>query len=683
MLDFSTNKMNVFFNTDEDNILVLDNLSVNYLKHEMNKKAKWCPAVEMHICGENPDDHHFAKHTGSSMCDKLKYVSHKYYPTDDGNKLEFLLSDGRAEVTVHYQFYNEISIVRCWSVVKNIGKDPLGIEYLSSFSYTGFDEGELPVSEKIEIYLPHNAWYREANWKKYSLSDLGYEKCSKISGKRIAVSNTGTWSTKEFLPMGAVTNKESKNTLLWQIESNGSWHWEISDIYNMLYLKLSGPTEQENQWYKELGAGESFESVKCAVALSEDFDGALAEITKYRRKIVTKNEADKHLPVIFNDYMNCLMGNPTEEKLIPIIDKAAAVGAEYFCIDAGWYADGTWWDTVGEWKPCAWRFPHGIKYILDYIRSKGMIPGLWLEIEVMGISCPILDEFDDSCFFVRHGKRIIDHGRYQLDFRNEKVRKFATGIVDRLVGEYGIGYIKNDYNIEAGVGSENGSDSYGDGLLEHNRAYTSWIKEIKAKYPSLIWENCSSGGMRMDYAMLQNADLESASDQTEYLHNARVAAAIATAVLPEQAAIWAYPKVRDSKSAFVMNMVNAMLLRIHLSGQIYGFSDDQLAVVKEAIDCYKMIRNDISGSIPFYPLGIPGYTDKWMCAAYRKESLVRMAIWKMNDDENSISIPFDSDVKNTSVIYPKDFDGQIVKKGKSVDLIMNEPFSAAVFEVQL
>lgn len=93
------------------------------------------------------------------------------------------------------------------------------------------------------------------------------------------------------------------------------------------------------------------------------------------------------------------MGDPTTEKMIPVIDKAAEVGAEYYCIDAGWYADGTWWNSVGEWQPSNWRFPNGIKEVFDYIKSKGLILGLWLEIEVMGISCPILNQFDDECFF--------------------------------------------------------------------------------------------------------------------------------------------------------------------------------------------------------------------------------------------------------------------------------------------
>jgi alpha-galactosidase len=118
-------------------------------------------------------------------------------------------------------------------------------------------------------------------------------------------------------------------------------------------------------------------------------------MTRYRRTLFRTNEPNQNLPVIFNDYMNCLMGDPTTEKLLPIIDRAADAGAEVFCVDAGWYADGNWWDTVGEWLPCGWRFPNGIREVFDRIHARGMIPGIWLEIEVMGIKCPILPQFED------------------------------------------------------------------------------------------------------------------------------------------------------------------------------------------------------------------------------------------------------------------------------------------------
>ncbi|WP_330396586.1 alpha-galactosidase [Blautia pseudococcoides] len=102
----------------------------------------------------------------------------------------------------------------------------------------------------------------------------------------------------------------------------------------------------------------------------------------------------------------------------------------------------------------------------------------------------------------KRAKRVYDRSRYQLDFRNPQVRAHATEVIDRVVNEYGVGYIKMDYNIEPGIGTEVDADSYGDGLLGHNRAYLEWLDGIFEKYPDLIIENCSSGGLRMDYAML-------------------------------------------------------------------------------------------------------------------------------------------------------------------------------------
>ena len=160
----------------------------------------------------------------------LKYKSHEYYKNRDGNKLEITLADEKMLLTVHYQFYTGIPVVRAWTVAQNISSLPIGLEYLSSFSYTGLDDGLGNVAEEISVMIPHSAWYKEANWKEYTLRELGYEAYFRFSGKRISVSNTGTWSSKEHLPMGAVINRERKSTILWQIENNGSWNWEISDI---------------------------------------------------------------------------------------------------------------------------------------------------------------------------------------------------------------------------------------------------------------------------------------------------------------------------------------------------------------------------------------------------------------------------------------------------------------------
>ena len=43
--------------------------------------------------------------------------------------------------------------------------------------------------------------------------------------------------------------------------------------------------------------------------------------------------------------------------------------------------------------------------------------------------------------------------------------------MDRLAGEWGVGHLKLDYNINIGPGTENGVESPGAGLLGHHRAH--------------------------------------------------------------------------------------------------------------------------------------------------------------------------------------------------------------------
>ena len=243
ILDFSRPGMAVIFEITADKSVALKHLSCNGVERNREKKLPYCNVAELQITGGSTFDIHFAKHTGSWGSRKLRYVSHTYKPNEWGDKLEILLSsgdpdqapDGGIELTAHYQFYRDAAAVRSWSTVKNNSRNAVGLEYVSSFCYTGFDDGDGTPNEKLRVYIPHNSWLRELNWKEYNLSDLGFERSSNVSGKRIMVSNTGTWSCKEHLPMGAVRNTATNNTWLWQIESNGSWQWELADVSNTMY----------------------------------------------------------------------------------------------------------------------------------------------------------------------------------------------------------------------------------------------------------------------------------------------------------------------------------------------------------------------------------------------------------------------------------------------------------------
>lgn len=642
-LEFCKNGIYLQFCVDDENRLIIRHIGTG--KSELPANRFFTPA-EVFVTGENPDDHHGAKHTG---CNLLKYESHR----ENGNELVFVLSNDKIRVQQHYDMVGDGKAVRSYATVENISGQKIGLEYVSSFCLYGFDIQTL--------WLCHNAWCRELQWRAYSPEELGYSHINNFSTKRIAVSNTGTWSTKEYMPLGIIENGEE--CIFFQIENNGSWNFEISDIQDRNYLKLSGPSEQENGWWKELLPGETFETVRAAICFEKTMDGVLGEMTKYRRTRAYRSEKDAGLPVIFNDYMMCLWADPTTEKELAVIDAAARVGAEIYCMDAGWYADGTWWETVGEWKVCERRFPNGMGEVFDYIRKKGMKPGIWLEPEVMGINCPILDRFSDDCFFMRHGKRVIDHGRYHFDFRNKQVTDFLDGVVDGLIRDYGIEYFKFDYNIDGGAGTERDSDSFGDGLMAHSRAYLRWIDGLYARHPGLIIENCASGGMRMDHLSLSHFSMQSLSDADNYKTTAVISSMAATAVVPEQAQVWVLPTRAHTTDEIALNMINAMFLRPVVSGETHLLSAEQFAVLKNGVDLYKSIRSEIPELVPFYPLGVAHFGDEWMACGFRGERADYICVKRLCGAD-SVEIPLDcGQYTHIEPIYPAE-NGCTVKADK-------------------
>ncbi|CAM3705572.1 glycoside hydrolase family 36 protein [Cohnella lubricantis] len=631
-----------------------------------DKQEEGFRLLELQLSGEDRAEYHGRTHRATFPGLRLQYRSYSDTRNEIGRKLEIALIDPetKLEATSHLQFYDGISVVRSWTVLRNGGSEPVGVEYISTFALTGLDkEGLQDRDEKMVLSIPHTGWQSEVQWRSYRLPELGLSHLTDRTSKRVSCSNTGSWAAAEHVPMAVLENEEAGTSLVWQIEHNGSWHWEIIDQFDFLTLLVSGPTEHDNHWWKRLRQGEEFVTVPAAIGVAEGgFEQAIGQLTAYRRVIRRPNEDNRLLRVIFNDYMNCLWGSPTTEKLLPLIDAAADIGSEYFCIDAGWYAPGEWWDGVGEWLPSAERFPEGIKYVLDYIRAKGMIPGLWLEIEVMGIRSPKLAETNDNWFFMRHGQRVKDRSRYQLDFRSPEVIAHANGVIRRLVEEYGVGYIKMDYNINAGIGTEKDADSFGDGLLQHNRAYLAWLDSIFEQYPDLVIENCSSGGMRMDYAMLSRHSIQSTSDQEDYINYAAIAASSPSALTPEQSAIWSYPLREGDDEEVVFNMVNAMLLRVHQSGHVAELSPRRRALVKEALDYYKTIRSDIPQSLPFWPLGLPKAQDDWISFGLRYGDHAYVAVWRIGGDDAVKELPlqqFAGMEIEARIAYPSEHDSQL------------------------
>lgn len=493
-----------------------------------------------------------------------------------------------------------------------------------------------------------------------------------------------SWSTCEYLPMGICEDEECKVTYFFQVEHSGQWLIEYGpSTGERLYVALSGATETEHGWWKNLKPGDTFPTVPAGFGVADgDVNEAMAELTEYRRKIRRPNEDDEKLNVVFNDYMNCLMGDPTEEKEKAIIDKAAAMGCEYYCLDCGWYDKGFWWDRVGEWKESPERFPNTLKAVCDYAKEKGMVMGLWLEIEVMGVACELANKLPDDWFICRHGKRHIDNKRYLLDFRNPEVRKCCMDVVDRLIEDYGVGYFKVDYNVTMGYGSDLYADSCADAIRDHYLYLYEWYKEIFCKHPDLVIENCGSGGQRMDYGMLKLLSLQSTSDQTDYVYNSYIASNVASAVTPEQAGMWVYP-YKDEREHVIYNMVNGLLLRPYMSGMVWDMGEESLELMREGISLYKEIRDDVKKGVPVFPLGFTDTRDDVLAYAIKTESKTYLAVFTPKTDKAEIPLAA-AGITGTSakVIYPATGDCTYKVEDGKLQVAMPQVICARLFEIK-
>lgn len=633
----------VFEVDDKKNLRLLHFGNTEFEDDIREEDKKYFRPFELLLSGEKQFGCHIGNYFESFKDDIYLYKEDKDYQTELGRKLEITVEGRGMEIVLHYQFIRETSVVRSWLVVENLTEEVKILEYISSFALTGLHrKGILSFDEKCKVWYPHNAWSGEMRWRGYSLAELGMTKTCNMTFKRITCNTCGTWSSGEYLPMGYTENTETGEGLMWQIEHNGSWYWEISDYENYMYINVCGPNEKESHWFKNLKKGETFTSIPVAVgAVCGGFETACQIFTDYRRKIRCPRKDNVKLPIIFNDWMNGLMGDQSTEKLLPLIDAAAEAGCEYFCLDAGWFVEpGQEWNAgIGEWIPSKTRFPEGLSYITNYIREKNMIPGMWLEIEVVAAESPLAEQVPADWFFLRHGKPIVTGGRYQLDFRNPEVIEHANNVIDRIIKDYGVGYIKMDYNHNAGPGTEVNADSAGDGLLEHARAYIRWLDAVYDRYPDLVIENCGSGGMRIDYALLSRHSIQSVSDQDDYKKFAHIAAGAPSALTPEQSGIWSYPVADSDEEETIFNMVNAMLLRFHQGGRMDLLKPECFDLVKEGLNYYKSIRAHIPTGKPFWPIGFPMVEDEWISMGLDCGDKIYLAVWRMGNSNNHCEIP--------------------------------------------
>ncbi|MFQ9872139.1 MAG: hypothetical protein ACLRVT_03695 [Oscillospiraceae bacterium] len=276
--EFSENGLHLVFEVDGEKRVQLLHLGALPFQEESLPAAarSQCGLIQLQLAGHNRLEHHGLRYLGTLPGEQLTYVRHEDTRNAQGRVLTIRQRDEGTGLAVEsvFQFYDGVPVVRLCHTLANPTQAELGIEYVSSLALTGISkEGQRSDEEKLRLHIPHNGWTAELQWSQNTLSQLGFHHASPsgLSSKRIRVTNVGSWSCAEYLPMALLENCESGTCLFWQIEHNGGWHWEISDIEHQ--PRRYGPTDIEHQWQPE--PGRRF-TVPVGVLAPRRFDSAMA-----------------------------------------------------------------------------------------------------------------------------------------------------------------------------------------------------------------------------------------------------------------------------------------------------------------------------------------------------------------------------------------------------------------------
>lgn len=619
--------------------------------------------------------------------ESLRYAGHEVGADGDWQVLTIRQTSSQfgLEVTTTLRQTDGAGGIRFATEVVNSGTQRLTLTGIST-AVIADGLGVLGDPDDLDLVSARSTWSCESRWGSRPLrgsqgippySDHKHD--DQTSREVIRGVGHSSWSTDGDLPMAMIVNRVTGRTLAWEVENNGPWSWELiaqHDEGRTFSLALLGPTDLQHSWCLTLEPGQRFRTVLASVFTADGgVDGAAGTITRHRRASQHPAVDPSRPGVIFNDYMNTLMGDPTTEKLLPLIDAAADIGADTFCIDAGWYDDGgNWWPSVGQWEPSTVRFPDGgLRRVLDRIRERGMRPGLWIEPEVVGVNSPMASVLPDEAFMTRNGARIREHDRYLLDLRSEASRDHLDSVFDRLVGDLGAGYFKWDFNVTPGTGPDRDAESPGVGLLDHCKALDEWAYRLRSRLEGVCIEACSSGAMRMDAHWVRLFDLQSTSDQQDLDRYATIAAAAPMMLPPEKAGNWAYPEPWMSLEETAFTMVNGLAGRLYLSGKLDELGAEQLAVIAEGVEHYRAHPDVAAASLPFWPAGLPAWDDPFVALGLRGEDSTFLFLWKRGEVGTQQLTVSSSGFRSAEVVYPTTLDGWAVETDGEAGTITVDP----------
>lgn len=252
-----------------------------------------------------------------------------------------------------------------------------------------------------------------------------------------------------------------------------------------------------------------YESPWCYATFSRHgLNGAMQTLHAFvRERVVPPSVAAKPRPVHYNTWEAVYFKHDVAT-LKDLATRAAAVGAERFVLDDGWFKgrddDRT---ALGDWIVDAKKYPDGLKPLIDHVRGLGLAFGLWVEPEMVNPDSDLARAHPDWLRRESDAPPVLQRHQAVLDIARADVSAHLFDALDALLTAHPISYLKWDMNRDV-TGAAHGA---------YVRALHALIDGLRAAHPGVEIETCASGGGRCDYAMLARAERVWVSDTNDAL----------------------------------------------------------------------------------------------------------------------------------------------------------------------
>ncbi|MFK0156017.1 alpha-galactosidase [Streptomyces sp. NPDC090493] len=345
-----------------------------------------------------------------------------------------------------------------------------------------------------------------------------------------------------------------------------------------------------------MAAGQTLATPRLACAFSPDgLDGLSRVWHRYERRL-SGDRLHRTRKVLYNSWEATGFDVDAAGQL-ELAKAAADIGAELFVVDDGWFtgrADDT--GGLGDWYPDPAAFPQGFDRFVADVRALGLDFGLWVEPEAVSPGSRLYAEHPEWVYRIEGRPARLVRNQLLLDLGRTDVQDFVVGTLDRLLGAYGIGYLKWDMNRPP---TERGRPGTGPAApadldAEHVAGYLRVLDHLRAAHPNVTVEGCAGGGGRIEHATIARTDVVWPSDNTAPMDRLRIQHGFLHAHAPHVMSSWVTdaPGIFDPRPrSLAFRFVNAMCGVLGIGADLRAWTPEQRAEAARWTARYKEVRD--------------------------------------------------------------------------------------------